>query len=129
MKNAAIILVVDDNMKFVDRIINLLKETNSPRQFHIASNYDEAIYLMADVKPDIILLDINLPGKSGIEILKVIKSQQNEAYIIMLTNHAEDYYRQICIELGANYFLDKSEDFGLVPEIVNQLILDQFQKN
>ncbi len=123
MEKDTVILIVDDNMNFVDRMISLLQETDSPRQIYAANNYDEARRLFAEVNPDIVLLDINLPGKNGLEILKMIRSENTFSTVLMLTNHADTYYRQQCMELGANYFLDKSEDFGLVPDIVNQLSL------
>jgi len=123
MKKDTVILIVDDNMNFVDRMISLLQETDSPRQIYSANNYDEARRMLSEVNPDIILLDINLPGKSGLEILKMIRSESEYTTVLMLTNHADAYYRQQCLELGADYFLDKSEDFGLVPDIVNQLSL------
>lgn len=123
MEKDTVILIVDDNMYFVDRMISLLQETDSPRQIYAANNYDEARRLFAEVNPDIVLLDINLPGKNGLEILKMIRSENTFSTVLMLTNHADTYYRQQCMELGANYFLDKSEDFGLVPDIVNQLSL------
>lgn len=120
MKKDTVILIVDDNLNFIDRMIGLLQETDSPRQIYSANNYDEARRFLADILPDIILLDINLPGKNGIEILKLIRSENTFSTVLMLTNHADAYYRQQCMELGADYFLDKSEDFGLVPDIVNQ---------
>lgn len=123
MKKDTVILIVDDNMNFVDRMISLLQETDSPRQIFSANNYDEARRMLVEVIPDIILLDINLPGKNGLEILKLIRSENSFSTVLMLTNHADAYYRQQCMELGADYFLDKSEDFGLVPGIVNQLAL------
>lgn len=121
MKKDAVILIVDDNLNFVDRMISLLEENGSPCQIYSANNYDEARKLLAEVNPDIVLLDINLPGKNGIEILRLIRLEYKSAKVLMLTNHADAYYRQQCMELMASYFLDKSEDFGLVPDIVNQL--------
>jgi two-component system chemotaxis response regulator CheY len=121
MKKGPVILIVDDNMNFVDRMISLLQETDLPRQIFSANNYNEARRMLEEVSPDIILLDINLPGKSGIEILKWIRLTNISAVILMLTNHADAYYRQQCMDLGADYFLDKSEDFGLVPAIINKL--------
>lgn len=121
MKKDTVILIVDDNLNFIDRMIGLLQETDSPRQIYSANNYDEARRFLADILPDIILLDINLPGKNGIEILKLIRSENTFSTVLMLTNHADAYYRQQCMELGADYFLDKSEDFGLVPDIVTSV--------
>ena len=116
-----LILMVDDNMGFVQRMKGLLVENERIGHIDVASDYYEANRMVEADNPDIILLDINLPGKNGIEILKKIRMSDNECKVIMLTNHADDYYRQQCRELGADYFLDKTNDFGKVPEIISEL--------
>lgn len=115
-----VILIVDDNMNFVDRMIRLLEESGTIRNISIASNYDEAHKFLSLENPDIVLLDINLPGKNGIELLKQIRLNHQQCEVIMITNHADEYYRQQCKELGAKHFLDKSNDFGLVPGLIRQ---------
>lgn len=115
------ILIVDDNMNFVDRMIRLLEEAGNTRSISVASNYDEARKLLSSENPDIVLLDINLPGKNGIELLKQIRINNQQCEVIMITNHADEYYRQQCKELGAKHFLDKSNDFGQVPALIRQI--------
>ena len=107
-------------MCFVERMIGLLDEVKNIGYINVASDYDEANRYL-DEKPDIVLLDINLPGKNGISLLKKIKSSNGECRVIMITNHADDYYRQQCKDLGADHFLDKSNDFAKVPGIINML--------
>lgn len=116
------ILIVDDNLNFTDRMISLLDEVNNISHINVAPNYDEACRLLAADEPDVVLLDINMPGKNGIEVLKFIRQKNMKCEVIMLTNHADGYYRQQCRELGAKHFLDKSNDFGLVPGIINGLL-------
>ncbi len=118
-KNKPVVLIVDDNMAFVERIIGLLDEVKNNVDITIASDYEEANRLLAADKPDMVLLDINLPGKNGIELLRKIKSPDKECRVIMMTNHTDEYYRGLCKELGADHFLDKTNDFGKVPEIIN----------
>ena len=118
------ILIVDDNMNFVDRMIGLLREVANVGDIHTAADFDEARRMLSEEDPDIVLLDINLPGKNGIELLKMIKKNSTECEVIMITNHADDYYREQCHELGAKYFLDKSNDFALVPAIIGQRELE-----
>lgn len=120
MKKGQVILIVDDNMNFVVRMIGLLREVANIGCVHVAGDYDEARRLLTLENPDVVLLDINLPGKNGIEILKYIKQNPSDCEVIMITNHADDYYRQQCHELGAKHFLDKSNDFALVPELISQ---------
>ncbi len=121
MKKKLVILIVDDNANFVDRMIGLLEDTDNIGYISVASNFDEARRLLVSEDPDVVLLDINLPGKNGIELLKLIRQNNSKSEVIMITNHADEYYRQQCKELGAKHFLDKSSDFGLVPGIVKQL--------
>ena len=118
LKKTMTILIVDDNMNFVDRMVGLLHEVKSLINIIIASDYEEARKLLAQEEPSMALLDINLPGKSGIELLKLVRSSKPECDIIMITNHADSYYRQQCFDLGAKYFLDKSNDFAQVPVII-----------
>ena len=115
------ILIVDDNMCFVERMIGLLEEVKNIGYINVASDYDEACRLLLSEPHDLVLLDINLPGKNGIEILKKVKSSGVATTVMMMTNHTEEYYRVLCRELGADYFLDKSNDFAKVPGIVSHI--------
>ena len=122
MKKGEIILIVDDNMNFVDRIIGMLTDIAGIEDIQVARDFDEARILLALENPGTVLLDINLPGKNGIELLKLIKKNSPECEIVMITNHADEYYRRQCHELGAKHFLDKSNDFAMVPAIVRQKV-------
>ena len=119
-----VILIVDDNKCFVDRIVGMLDELNNISYINVASDYEQARRLLEEERPDLVLLDINLPGKSGIELLRRIKESGWRCEVIMITNHADEYYRQQCISLGVKHFLDKSNDFGMVPEIVGNINLN-----
>jgi CheY-like chemotaxis protein len=117
-KEKLLVLIVDDNSRFVDRIVSMLENLNNIGYINVASDYNQAINYLEQERPDLILLDINLPGKSGIELLRQIKKTGNSCQVIMISNHAEDYYRQQCFKLGARYFLDKTNEFGKVPDII-----------
>jgi DNA-binding NarL/FixJ family response regulator len=120
MKKSQTVLIVDDNLNFVDRMIGLLDEVKTIKNIITATDFDEARKLLSQESPDIVLLDINLPGKNGIELLRIIRQNDKNCEVIMITNHADDYYRQQCFELGAKHFLDKSNDFALVPGIISR---------
>lgn len=118
MKKNIEVLIVDDNLGFTERMIEMLEGLENIGSIHVAANYDEGYRLFFEQKPGLILLDINLPGKNGIHLLKVIRQSEWDCNVIMVTNHSSDHYRQQCKDLGAKHFLDKSNDFGLVPSII-----------
>ena len=124
MKKDIVIMIVDDNVNFVKRMTGLLENLDGISSINVAGDYDNAVRLLSEQTPDFLLLDINLPGKNGMEILKVIKNNKLKCEVIMITNHADEYYRIQCKKLGAKYFLDKSSEFGLVPEIISKQILN-----
>lgn len=111
-------MIVDDNRSFVDRIIILLEGLNAQLKIRVASDYYEAVHKLTFTTPKLILLDINLPGRSGIDFLKYVKEKDKEIEVIMISNHIGEQYRKQCFELGASCFLDKSNDFTRVPELV-----------
>ena len=120
MKSKKMILIIDDNKKFTDRIVAMLQELDTIGNIIVAMNYEDGCKLFNEQKPQTVLLDINLPGKNGIELLKLIKKSDGNCEVIMITNHSNNFYRQQCTDLGAAYFLDKTLDFHLVPGIVNR---------
>lgn len=112
------ILIVDDNKKYIDRLMVLLSEAGNDKPVVVANDYNEAVKLLAKEKPEIVLLDVNLPGKSGIEILRFIKREGWYCKVIMATNHSNNSYRNLCMEAGADHFLDKSKEFGKIPSVI-----------
>ncbi len=102
-------------------MISLLEETENIGYINVAFDYEEALNCFEKERPDLVLLDINLPGKSGIEILRTIHESGQLCSVIMISNHDNEYYRQQCRQLGAKHFLDKSSDFGMVPSIISQM--------
>ncbi|HQW23997.1 MAG TPA: response regulator, partial [Bacteroidia bacterium] len=71
--------------------------------------------------PDVIILDIKIPGKSGVEVLPELKTK-SYAKVIMLTNYSDAYYKNLCMKLGAEYFLDKSNEFEKINEILMSIV-------
>lgn len=116
-KKAISILIVDDNVGFIKRMKSLLAETGNIGNIDIANSCDEASPLLVK-DHDFVLLDIRMPGKSGISLLKEIRETEKDCEVIMISNHTDEFYREQCKELGANFFLDKTNDFEKVAHIV-----------
>jgi DNA-binding NarL/FixJ family response regulator len=118
------ILIVDDSLLIAERLKELLLAIKGVEVSH-ATDYETAISLLQKELPKIIFLDIQLPGKNGIDILKTIHQKKWNTEVIMLSNQANEYYKKLCRQFGAKRFLDKSADFEAIPELV-QTYLQQY---
>lgn len=115
------VLIVDDSYLIIERLTDMLSELETIGDITHALSGMDALEILQSRTPDVILLDINLPDTNGVELLRIVKEKYPGIIIIMLTNQANDYYRQLCMKLGADYFADKSEDFELIPGIIASL--------
>ena len=113
------VLIVDDSKVVRERLISLLSEYPKIRIVGQAGNGKEAIDAVNDQKPDTVILDIRLPGKSGIQLLKEIKVAHPDITVIMLTNYDFEQYRRQCTDFGADHFFNKTLEF---EKVVNVLV-------
>jgi DNA-binding NarL/FixJ family response regulator len=73
------------------------------------------------LRPDVVILDMQMPGGSGLDVLKIIKEDGIACAVIVLTNFAYPQYRRKCLQGGAQFFLDKSTEFEKVSELLHSL--------
>jgi DNA-binding NarL/FixJ family response regulator len=73
------------------------------------------------MKPDAVILDLHMPGGSGLDVLRAIRSDHPGLYVLICTNYPYPEYREECLAAGANLFLDKSADFEKIPSILREL--------
>ncbi len=119
-----VVLIVDDSLVIIERFIEILNELDNIELVLYARNYTEGSQLLDEIQPDIALLDINLPGKSGIELLRLIQQERPGMKVIMITNQATDHYKKICASLGAHHFFDKSNEFEQIPGVISTIRLN-----
>jgi len=99
------ILIVDDSL-FQRRVISTPLKLNGYEVLE-AVNGIEGLEKISLNKPDLILLDILMPEKNGIEVLKELQGMQNKIPVIMLTSDVQNTTREECLSLGAQAFLNK----------------------
>jgi CheY-like chemotaxis protein len=115
------ILVVDDYELIVDRLTALLEELECVDKVWSARSYHESVALLGTQVPDIALLDIHLPDKSGIDLLDFIKDRHPGVRVIMISNQVNPTYKVLCREKGADFVIDKSNDYEMIPNLIASL--------
>ena len=101
------ILIVDDHVIFRAGLTQLLLHELRNPVIEEAGDGMSALYKLPEKKWDIILLDINLPDKNGIEVLKSIKQSKPEQPVLMLSMYSEDQYAVRALRAGAAGYLTK----------------------
>lgn len=99
----------------------MLGELQLASEIIISHNYATAVSAIELHKPHIIILDIHLPDKSGIDLLDYLATTHPVIKIIMLTNKTAEFYKELCLKKGASFFLDKSKDFEKIVPIVESI--------
>lgn len=109
MKNTKI-LIVDDHEVVRDGLRNILLSLENISIAGEAGNGEDAIKLYTSVKPDLVIMDISMPGMNGIEATRIIKEKDPEAKILILTMHDNQEYLNQIIRSGAKGFILKNTD-------------------
>ncbi|MFH1081492.1 MAG: response regulator transcription factor [Pseudomonadota bacterium] len=115
------VLIVDDSMIVCKGLQQMLINIAGIEIVGQAHNAQDAITAISEQKPDLVILDIRLPGKSGMEVLKDIRAKKLSIRVIMLTNYPYPQYRKKCEELGADYFFDKVTEIEEVSVVIEKL--------
>jgi len=115
------VLIVDDSKIVCKGLQQMLIDIADVEVVGQANDAQDAITAISEYEPDVVILDIRLPGKSGIEILKDIRDKKLPIRVIMLTNYPYLQYRKKCEELGADYFFDKVTEIEEIPKVIEEL--------
>jgi len=114
------IVVVDDHALFRRGLVSLLSEMDDFQVVGEAPNGTEALKIIADQRPDIVLLDINMPEMGGVDTLSALRKAKIDSQVLMLTisQHEEDLFGSI--RAGASGYLLKNAE----PDTLHKTILD-----
>jgi len=115
-------LLVDDNKAFLEFLENYL---NSISDLNIqtigkAANGEDAVRMCSELKPLLVLMDLNMPRMNGLEATTAIRSGRYRPRIIILTGYDIEEYRRAVREVGADAFVAKPDMFGLLASIVRE---------
>jgi DNA-binding NarL/FixJ family response regulator len=112
-------LIVEDSALVRSRLATMLREIEGVEQVEEAESASHALKLLDSYDPELVLLDLHMPGGSGLAVLSSIRTSRGaRPVVVVVTNDASDPQREECLRRGADYFLDKSTDLERLFEIV-----------
>ena len=123
------IAIVDDSEIIRERLVHKLNKCENFQIIWQAENAENTYCCYNKSAPSVLILDIQLPDGSGIDILERIKTENPLTKVIMLTNYPSLPFRNKCIKAGADYFFDKSTEFEKVFEVLKELVQKEQIKN
>jgi DNA-binding NarL/FixJ family response regulator len=116
------VLIVDDSAIVRLRLAELLESVEHVAVAGQAGGVAQAIAAMRDLRPDLVILDIQMPDGDGVAVLAAAKLLEPAPAVMMLTNYVDDYQRLRCEAAGADFFLDKSKEFEEIPRILRGMM-------
>jgi two-component system response regulator RegA len=101
-------LIVDDDERLRERLARALEKRGY--EVRTASNYDEALAIAKEVAPEYAVVDLRMPGPSGLELLRALKEIDPETRVVVLTGYGSIATTIDAMRLGAVYYLQKPAD-------------------
>ena len=112
------VLLVDDHAMFRAGIRALLEAEGAVEVIGEASSGDEAVDMVRELKPDVVVMDLSMPGSNGLEATRRISALGLDTHVRVLTVHAEEEYLLPVVDAGASGYLTKtSADTDLLEAI------------
>jgi DNA-binding NarL/FixJ family response regulator len=109
------VLLADDHAIVRTGLKEILEGTGDIRVAAEAGSGDEALARVRDTEFDVLVLDLSMPGRSGIELIKQIKSERSKLRVLVLSMHSEAQYAVRALKAGASGYLTKE---GAADELV-----------
>jgi DNA-binding NarL/FixJ family response regulator len=102
------VLVVDDQTLFLRAMISVVEETSGFEVVGQASSGEESLVVAAELRPDLVLMDVNLPGIDGLEATRLLLAGPCPPVVVLLSTYDEDAGVTFIVDSGAVAYVTKS---------------------
>jgi DNA-binding NarL/FixJ family response regulator len=116
------VLIVDDSLLLRERLSCRLSSIDGVEIAGKACDVAGGIASFRALAPDVVVLDVQMPGGTGIDVLEVIKRERPATTVVILTNYPLPQFRKRSAEAGAEYFFDKTAESGRVGEVLKGMV-------
>ncbi|HLA69079.1 MAG TPA: response regulator [Bacteroidota bacterium] len=106
--NSIRILVVDDHAPFRRMLADFLSSHGSVVVVGEATNGSDAVQKTDELRPDLVLMDLTMPGMSGFDATRAIKNKHPETKVVVLSSHSGEVYRTAALGSSADDYIEKS---------------------
>jgi len=115
------VFISDDSATIRKRLVTMALDLPGMDVVGQAKNAPGSLAAIRQTQPDVVILDIRMPGGNGLEVLREVKKMNPAPKVIIFTNHAHAQYRKKGEEAGADFFLDKSTEVDKLPQALEQV--------
>jgi two-component system invasion response regulator UvrY len=117
------VILCDDHALIRRGIRDTLADADDINVIGEAADYGELRALLRDQSCDVLVLDINLPGRSGLDVLHVLKEEGNPVKVLVVSMYPEDQYAMRALKAGASGYLNKGSDAAQIVAAVRTVSL------
>jgi CheY-like chemotaxis protein len=103
------ILLADDSEADRQQVQKAFSQVDGCTLVGMVASGNEATQLVKDLQPDVVVLDLPMPHRDGIQVLREIRKEGPKAEIIMFTADPSVVLKEVCLEAGADFYLHKSQ--------------------
>jgi DNA-binding NarL/FixJ family response regulator len=124
------VFIVEDSASIRSRLVEMLSDLKGIKVVGEAESPAEAAAAILETLPDLVILDFQLLGGTGVDVMRAVLPILPEVAFLVLTNHPNPQYRRLCMNAGARWFFDKSTEFGKIKDVIATFLSPQsFQQS
>jgi len=114
------LFIADDSEILRERLVEIISEIEGVKIVGQGKEPITVIDAVERLHPDLVILDIRMPGGNGILVLETLKKMENPPSVIMFTNFPYFQYRKRCLDAGADFFFYKSTEFEKLIDVIRE---------
>jgi DNA-binding NarL/FixJ family response regulator len=115
------VFIADDSVVVREKLKEAIEEMGSFKVVGESGNAEQAILEIRRLNPEVVILDIRMPGGGGLPVLKDIKAREPVRTAIVLTSFPFPQYRETYLAAGTDYFFDKTRDIQKLLDVLKEL--------
>jgi DNA-binding NarL/FixJ family response regulator len=123
------VILADDSGLIRERLTEMLNMYKHVEIVGSLDNGTDALDSMRKLKPDLAIIDLKMPGLTGIDVVNQIRKEDKHVKIVILTFYSTEYYKNIAIKSGADFFFNKVDDFEEVSMVVAGMLWKESNVN